>query len=187
MAFTALFDSCVLYPAPLRDLLIRLGCSNLFRARWSDQIHDEWIRGVLRERPELESKLQRTRDLMNNAVADCLVTGHESLIPSLNLPDPDDRHVLAAAIVGQASVIVTCNLKDFPSDTLAIFNIEAQHPDVFVRHVLDLDTAAALSAVRDQRASLKLPPKTVDEYLDTLARQELPETVAFLRRWAALI
>lgn len=106
---------------------------------------------------------------------------------SLDLPDPNDRHVLAAAIVGRADVIVTRNLKDFPADRLAAYDLEAQHPDTFVRHVPDLDTAIALSAVRDQRVSLKFPPKTVNEYLDTLTRQELPETVAFLRRWADLI
>ena len=114
---------------------------------------------MLRDRPELEGKLQRTRDLMNGAVADCLVEGYETVMPSLTLPDPDDRHVLSAAIVGRADVIVMCNLKVFPTDTLSQHDVEAQHPDVFVRHVLDLDMAVALSAVRGQRMSLKSPPK----------------------------
>ena len=165
MAFTALFDACVLYPAPLRDLLMRLACTGLFRARWSEQIHDEWIRGVLRDRPELDGKLKRTRAQMDSAVVDCLVTGHVSIVSSLSLPDPDDRHVLAAAIVGQADVIVTRNLRDFPSEALATYAIEAQHPDVFIRHVLDLDMAVALSAVRTHRASLKAPPVYVEKYL----------------------
>lgn len=187
MAFTAVFDACVLYPAPLRDLLMRLACTGLFRARWSDQIHDEWIGGVLRTRPELDAALQRTRGQMNRAVPDCLVTGHDALIPCLDLPDPDDRHVLAAAIMGRADVIVTFNLKHFPASALRAFNIEAQHPDVFVRHVLDLDNAVAVEAVRSHRASLRHPPKTSDDYIETLARQGLPETVMFLNRWAALI
>ena len=144
MAFTALFDACVLYPAPLRDILLRLACGNLFRARWSAQIHDEWIRSLLQNRPDLAGKLQRTRDAMDRAVADCLVTGHEVLIPGLILPDPNDRHVLAAAILGRADVIVTFNLKDFPAAVLGGYGIEAQHPDVFIRHVLDLDEKVAL-------------------------------------------
>ena len=124
---------------------------------------------------------------MGRAVADCLVAGHEVLIPGLILPDPDDRHILTAAILGRADVIVTFNLKDFPAAVLGSYGIEAQHPDVFIRHVLDLDEKVALSTVQAHRASLKSPPKTADEYLDALSRQGLPETVAFLRPWAGLI
>ena len=166
---------------------MRLACTGLFRARWSDQIHDEWIRSRLRNRPELEQQLQRTRSKMDRAVNDCLVQGYEGLIPGLSLPDPHDRHVLAVAITGRADVIVTYNLKHFPAGALTGFSIEAQHPDVFIRHVLDLDTAVAVAAVRAHRASLKQPAKTADEYIETLSRQGLPEAVAFLRPWAALI
>ncbi|USQ72296.1 PIN domain-containing protein [Roseomonas mucosa] len=187
MAFVALYDACVLYPAPLRDLLLRLARTNLFRARWSEQIHEEWIRGVLRSRPDLHDRLDRTRRMMDQAVDDCLVTGYEALSPTLSLPDPDDRHVLAAAIVGRADVIVTFNLKDFPAATLSLYGIEAQHPDTFIRHVLDLEEAVAVAAVKQQRASLRNPPKTVEEFLDILAQQSLPETVTFLRAWSSLI
>lgn len=120
---------------------------------------------------------------MDQAVENALVTGHEPLIPGLILPDPDDRHVLAAAIVGRADVIVTFNLKDFPGEPLAPYRIEPQHPDVFIRHVLDLDEAVALGAVKGHRGSLRRPAVSVEEYLDTLIRQGLPETVAFLRPW----
>lgn len=115
---TVLFDACVLYPAPLRDLLMRLAATDLFRARWSDAIHDEWIRSVLTQRPDLEAQLARTRQLMDAHVMDCLVTGYEPLIDTLGLPDPGDRHVLAAAIIGRADLIVTKNLRDFPADRL---------------------------------------------------------------------
>lgn len=113
----ALYDSCVLYPAPLRDLLMHLSLADLFRAKWTETIHDEWTRNILANRPDLtKEQLQRTRDLMNAHVRDCLVTGYESLIPALSLPDSNDRHVLAAAIRASASIIVTYNLKDFPSE-----------------------------------------------------------------------
>lgn len=184
-AFTALYDACVLYPAPLRDLLMRLATTELFRARWSASIHAEWMRSVLKSRPELQVPLERTRLLMDASVMDCLVTGYEPLIDTLDLPDPDDRHVLAAAIVGRADLIVTKNLKDFPAKCLAPFSIEAQHPDVFVRNLLELHEAVALDAVARHRASLRNPPKTVDDYLDTLLAQELPETVIFLRQHRA--
>ncbi|MCA9419011.1 MAG: PIN domain-containing protein, partial [Candidatus Omnitrophica bacterium] len=106
-----LFDACVLYPAPVRDFLLQLSVTGLFRARWTKDIHNEWIANLLESRPDLNLKqLERTRDLMNLAVPDSLVTGYESHIPSLDLPDPDDRHVLAAAIEGNAETIVTFNL-----------------------------------------------------------------------------
>ena len=98
--FTVVYDACVLYPAPLRDLLMHLALTDLYRARWSDAIHDEWIRNVLAKRDDLTlQQLERTRQLMNSHVRDSLVTGFEYLIPSIALPDPDDRHVVAAAIL----------------------------------------------------------------------------------------
>lgn len=181
MAFVALFDANVLYPAPLRDLLIRLARTGLFRARWSEKINDEWVTALMRTRPELADRLPRTRALLNASIDDCLVEGYEILIPALTLPDLNDRHVLAAAIVGGADVIVTQNLRDFPAAALTPFSIDAQHPDTFIRHALDLDEAVALSAVREARGALKNPSKTTEEFLDTLAQQGLAESVAFLR------
>jgi predicted nucleic acid-binding protein len=182
-----LYDACVLYPAPLRDLLMWLALSDLFRAKWTDRIHDEWIRAVLRDRPELKGNLERTRSMMNMHVRDCLVTGYELLIETLELPDADDRHVLAAAITAHAELIVTKNLDDFPAERLAPYRIEARHPDAFVRSLLEFDEESVLAAVAEHRASLQSPPKPPDEYLDTLLTQELPETVAFLRQRRALI
>jgi predicted nucleic acid-binding protein len=179
---TVIYDACVLYPAPLRDLLMWLALSGLYRARWTDRIHDEWISAVLRERPGLKVNLERTRTMMNAHVHDCLVTGYEPLVETLDLPDPDDRHVLAAAIAGRADFIITKNLSDFPANRLVPFRIEAQHPDIFVRTLLDLDETTVLGAVAAHRASLQNPPKSIEQYLDTLTTQELPQTVAFLRR-----
>ena len=158
---TAVYDANILYPAPLRDLFIRLAQAGLVRARWTETIHDEWIRNVLKDNPRLSAeRLARTRSLMNEAVRDCLVTGYEDLIESLSLPDPDDRHVLAAAIRASADVIVTYNLTDFPADTLARFDIEAQHPDDFLVCLLDLAPGVVCAAVKRQRESLRNPPKT---------------------------
>jgi len=112
MIYTALLDANVLYPAPLRDLLLQLAVSDIFKAKWTAGIHLEWIEALLRHEPHRDrAALERTRDLMDSKTRDSLVTGYEALIPSLELPDPNDRHVLAAAIVGRCDVIVTQNLK----------------------------------------------------------------------------
>jgi predicted nucleic acid-binding protein len=138
-AYTVLLDACVLYPAPLRDFLIELAAAELFRAKWTDEIHEEWIRNLLLNRTDLNrSQLDRTKYLMNQAVADCLVRDYDDLIKGLTLPDDDDRHVLAAAIHSECDAIITFNLKDFPPDYLAKFNIELLHPDEFVHHQFGL-------------------------------------------------
>lgn len=160
--------------------------TGLFRARWAEQIHDEWTRAVLRRRSDLTAdRLQRTRDLMNRAVPDCLVEGYEPLIDSLTLPDADDRHVLAAAIAGKADVIVTLNLKHFPQTALAPFGIEPQHPDdYFIYHLLDLAPETVCESIRQQRVALKNPPKTVAELLDTLRNEGLPQIATALNQFA---
>jgi predicted nucleic acid-binding protein len=186
--FTVLYDACVLYPAPLRDFLMRLAMTDLFRARWTSQIHEEWINAVLKQRKDLKRKqLERTRDLMDAHVRDCLVCGYEPLIEGLGLPDPDDRHVLAAALRTRAHVIVTFNLKDFPADYLATFGIEAQHPDEFISHLIDLSPGAVCEAAKRQRAALVNPAKSVEEFLDALAKQSLPETVFRLGEFKHLL
>lgn len=119
---------------------------------------------------------------MDLHAVDALVTGYEELIPGLQLPDPNDRHVLAAAIRGQANVIVTMNLRDFPASVVGAFGIEAQHPDEFVLHLLDLAPASVLAAAESHRQSLKSPPRTIDEYLQTLERQGLVQSASALRQ-----
>lgn len=185
---TVVLDACVLYPAPLRDLLLWLALSNAYRPRWTEAIHDEWLRSLLRERPDLSrDRLERTRDLMNQAVPDCLISGYEGLIAALSLPDPDDRHVLAAAIHGGAETIVTYNLVDFPAAALAAHGIQAQHPDEFIAHLVEIEPVAVCAAAKKHRESLRSPPKTVEEYLATLSALSLPRTVASLRANSSLL
>lgn len=173
-----IYDSCVLYPAPLRDLLIRLARTGFFKAHWTDAIHDEWIRNLLENRPDLSAaQLERTRQLMNAAVRDCLVTGYEGRIENLTLPDPDDRHVLAAALEAQAQVIVTYNLRDFPADTLQPYGLEALHPDEFILRTIALDPLVVRETVETHQQALKNPPKTPAQYLETLSNQGLLRTV----------
>ena len=182
MTVTALLDANVLYPAPLRDLLLQLAVAKLFRARWTDTIHDEWIGAAGRVRPDIpRAKWDTLRTLMDRSVEDCLVTGFEPLISTLTLPDPDDRHVLAAAIEGGADVIVTFNLKHFPADGLTSRDLAALHPDAFVTRLIDLSPSTVAACARSVRARLKNPPRSIDQYLETLARQGLVDSAAQLR------
>jgi predicted nucleic acid-binding protein len=184
----AVFDANILYPAPLRDLFIRLAQAGLVRARWTETIHEEWVRNVLKNNSQLSrERLARTRTLMNEAVRDCLVSDYENLIDSLTLPDPNDRHVLAAAIRAGAEVIVTYNLKDFPSETLTRFGIQAQHPDDFLVSLFDEAPGMICAAVKRQRESLRNPPKTAEELLATLESQGLTQAVARLRQFTDLL
>jgi hypothetical protein len=133
MTFVVIYDANVLYPSTLRDVLIRLAQTGLVQAKWTETILDETFRSLQSKRPDLdETRLQRTRNLMNLAVRDVVVTGYEPLIGSLHLPDLDDRHVLAAAIRARARIPVTFNLSDFPTEVLADWDVEAKHPDDFL-------------------------------------------------------
>ncbi len=177
--FTAVYDACVLYPAPLRDLLMELALTDLFRARWSEKIHQEWIRNVLKNRPDLnESEMLRTKAYMDTNVRDALVTDFELLIPSLELPDKNDRHVLAVAIRCSADVIVTFNLKDFPADYLLTFDVETQHPDDFILYLLDLYPGQVCRAAEKVRQRLRSPRMDYSKYLSNLLKQGLPQTVS---------
>ncbi|MCB9285092.1 MAG: PIN domain-containing protein [Lewinellaceae bacterium] len=182
---TAILDACVLYPAPLRDLLLNLGANGLFIPKWSEIIQSEWTKNLLDNRPDLSSdKLQRTVDLMNTAFPDANVEGFEDLVQGLKLPDPGDHHVLAAAIRCKADVIVTSNLQDFPVDYLTGFDLEALHPDSFICNLIDQDPEACLKALNEQAGRLRNPPQTVLDVLGHLEKNGLEEAV---RRYRALL
>ncbi|MDY0013660.1 MAG: PIN domain-containing protein [Rhodocyclaceae bacterium] len=187
--YTAILDACVLYPAPLRDVLLSLARDGLFHARWSSRIENEWIRNLLRQRPDLNAeRLRRTCELMAKAVPDSLVDGWHTLEASLEgLPDPDDRHVLAAAICGHADAIVTFNLRDFPQEALSPFGIEAQHPDAFLLNQLELEPLPALKSIKAMRARLKNPLVPAQHLVETLEKLHLPLTAARLREAMELI
>ncbi|MBS0308779.1 MAG: PIN domain-containing protein [Proteobacteria bacterium] len=186
--YTAILDACVLYPAPVRDILLSLAQAGLYHARWTEQIHEEWIRNILVNRPDLHrDKLTRTSSLMNGSVPDCLVENYKGLIAALELPDANDRHVLAAAIAGHADAIVTFNLKDFPNAALAPYQIEAQHPDDFIANQIELRDWEALAAIKASRARLKNPPKSAADYIGTLEKNRLPQTASLLRGALELI
>jgi predicted nucleic acid-binding protein len=187
-SFTVIYDANVLYPAPLRSVLMFLAQTDLFRARWTLDIHEEWIRNLLLKRADLNrEKLEGLRDMMIEAIPNSLVTGYEPAIDGLELPDPEDRHVLAAALRANAEIIVTANLKDFPSGNLKIYNVVAQHPDDFILDLIDLKPPLVLACFKEDRTHYCNPPYTVEEYLENLTRQGLSKTVAYLSEYSHLI
>jgi len=176
-------DACILYPAPLRDLFLHLSSTGVIRVRWTDRIHEEWIENLLISRPDLKrERLERTRNLMNENLLDCLVINYEKHIPNLKLPDLNDRHVLAAAIEANASTIVTFNLKDFPPKAINQYNIRALHPDDFLMALITMDNQSVELCIEKQKQNLQNPPQTMHQLLDTLERVGLPKSVNLLRK-----
>jgi predicted nucleic acid-binding protein len=179
----AFLDASVLYPVSLRSLLMRLTLAHMYQAQWSAKVHEEWIGAVLRDNPHIPAaRLYALREAMDDRIDDAIVTGYEGLIETLMLPDPNDRHVLAAAIEGKASVIVTRNLRDFPESVLAPYKITAMHPDRFIRRLIEMAPVDVVEIVQNQQASLINPPIPMSELLNLFERLDLTETVAELHR-----
>ncbi len=182
MPLVVVLDACVLHPAPLRDLLIRLSLAGMMRARWTERIMEECFASIRVRRPDLAtSALDRTRVLLAQAVPDWEITGYEALVAGLDLPDPQDRHVLAAAVRASAQVIVTANLKDFPAATLVHHGIEVQHPDEFVLERIEEAPLLVAQILAEQAAALKNPPRSVDHVLAALQGAGLVRAGARIR------
>ncbi len=181
MVLTVIYDSCVLYPNYLRDLLIRLARTGTVRACWTERILSE-VRDNLNENRGIDSrKLLRLTDLMTAAVPDCIVTEYEDLGPSVTLPDPDDLHVLAAAVQAGAQQIVTANLRDFPKAVLAPFEVEAISPDQFVLNQVESRAGAVAQVVTEAAGDCHAPPLAVADLLSIYSKSGLVRSAAALR------
>lgn len=177
----ALLDANVVYPARLRDLLIRLDIAGLYQARWSEQILDECFENLIQDRPDLSQKqLARTRRLMTTALPDAMVSGYDALAEELQLPDPDDRHVLAAAVTANAAFLVTANLNDFPAEQMPA-GLSVVSPDGLVVELLTHDLDTVVDVVVAQAAALTNPAMSTRQLLDGLEEVGLVRTVARLR------
>jgi predicted nucleic acid-binding protein len=185
--FVVVLDANVLFPFRKRDVLLRFCHAGLFRARWSPQILDEWTRNLLEVKPQLAKSVQAQLDAMRRAFPEACVTGHETLIDALKLPDADDRHVLAAAIRCGAQHIVTENLKDFPEGVLGAFAVEAIGADEFLSRTFDLYPDAALEALKLMREGYKNPPLTQSEFVFDLTAKGLPKLASRLRLARSLV
>jgi predicted nucleic acid-binding protein len=179
---SAVLDACILYSATLRGFLLHLADHGLFEPFWSEEIQNEWTRSLLQNRPDLKQEnLENTCRTMDVSFPSGLVHGYESIIPTLTLPDPKDRHVFAVAVQTIAEYIITFNLRDFPNKVLQSYSVKAVSPDEFIMRVIHDEPLHVLAAARDHRLSLTRPSKTVKEYLSTLEKQELSKTILFLQ------
>jgi predicted nucleic acid-binding protein len=188
--YTAILDANVMYPVNVFDILAQFCIEGLFTAKWSQDIDEEWTRNLLASRADLtQEQVYKRRDQQRMALPDWEVEAeqYQSLIEAIKLPDINDRHVLAAAIAGHADSIVTFNIKDFPSDVLDQYDIEAIHPDDFICLQLDLIPYQALTAIKHIRLRLKKPPYSAQELLDSYERAGLTSTVTKLKDAIELI
>lgn len=174
-----LCDANVLYKSLLRDLIVRLGQHGAISPRWTQRIHDEWVSNLLEHRLSLtRARLETTCQRMNAALPHALLVTTEG--EQHHLPDPDDQHVLDAAIQAEASLILTFNLSDFPASALPA-HLHAVHPDSFLQACLEQQENTVLDALHELRANLKNPPFTPDELLAAMVRAELPAFAAQLQ------
>ena len=186
--FTVVTDACVLVPPLVRNLLLSLAEAQLYRLRWSGRILDEFERGFVRDvlrnnHDDPEGAARRARGGMERAFPEAMVAGHEHLEAALQgIPDPDDRHVVAAALHAGAAQIITNNLRDFPAEVMEQLQIDVRTADDFIADTLDLpmDRSTALSAVRRLRLRLKRPELTQAELLVRMERNGLGQTAALL-------
>ncbi|RXK83299.1 PIN domain-containing protein [Filimonas effusa] len=177
----AVLDANVLYPAPVRDLLLSLADARLFQPKWSKIIQKEWVNNLLKNRPDLvRENIVQTVQAMNIAFPDAEVTRFAEIISDLQLPDPDDRHVLAAAIKAEATHIVTANTKDFPSKYVAAYNLQITHPDYFARDLILIDFDVACLAFEKMIARLRKPPLNRNDVLAILDKCGMTSSVKLL-------
>jgi len=186
MAFepsVAVFGACILYPFHLRNIIVQAAVDRLVEARWTDEIHDEWIRSLAADAPALPiERLQTTRRLMNDALPGATISGYEDLVPTVSLPDPDDRHVVAAAIATGASIILTWNLRDFPATVLKKCGLRSQTPDTFLAGLYDEIPDLIVGSLANARRNLNKSRVSASDFIDILKHQKLTQLVTRLRK-----
>jgi PIN domain len=186
MAFepsVAVFDACILYPFHLRNILVQAAVDRLVDARWTDAIHDEWIRNLTASAPAIPAdRLDTIRRLMNEALPTAMVSGHEDYVPAVNLPDPNDRHVVAAGIAAGASVILTWNLRHFPAKELKKFGLRRETPDAFLSGLYDEIPDLMIASLANARQNLTRSRVSALDFIDILRKQRLVELAKRARK-----
>jgi predicted nucleic acid-binding protein len=179
--YTAVLDACVLFSRLQRDVLLSLAHADLYTARWTQEIEREWASSLVEKYPDATEKIPLLVEHMRETIPDCLIDDYAPLIASIQLPDESDRHVLAAAIRGNADAIVSLNTKDFPAAVLATFDIEIQTPDQFVLNQIMLNPPKALTAIKKMRERWERPSMLAADMVDLFEKRQLPQTAAHLR------
>lgn len=177
--FTAVLDTNVVYPVIIRDILFWFAFYDLYTPKWSEHIFDEWKK-VMIEKGVSEEEATKRINKANSAFPDALVQHYKGLIEQLELPDKNDRHVLAAAIKTNASIIVTNNSKDFPADYLQSFNLRVKTADDFLTDIIDLNQEHAVAAFKEMVLHKKNPKQDEFEVLNLLRNAGLNDTANYL-------
>jgi predicted nucleic acid-binding protein len=189
MAFepsVAIFDACILYPFHLRNIVVQAAVDRLVEARWTDAIHEEWIRNLAANAPAIPiGRLQVTRRLMDDALPTAMVTGYEKHIPEVTLPDPDDRHVVAAAIVAQASLLLTWNLRDFPERDLKGFSVRAMTPDEFFSGLFEKAPDLVIGSLANARRNLTTSRVGASDFIAILNGQNLVQLAKRVEKYVS--
>lgn len=177
--FTVILDTNVVYPVIIRDVLFWFAYYDLYTPKWSEHIFDEWEK-VMKERGVSEEDARLRISKANLAFPDALVQNYNGLIPHLELPDENDRHVLAAAIKANANLIVTNNIKDFPLEYLQTFSLSAKTADDFLTDIIDLNQEQAVAAFKEMVLNRKNPKQDEFEVLNLLRKAGLTGTADYL-------
>jgi PIN domain len=180
-SFAVVLDANVLFPFRKRDILLSFAHAGFFRAHWTDQIESEWTRSLLELKPHLAASVAAQLAAMREHFPEALVSGYEPLIEALTLPDPDDRHVLAAAIRCGAQQIITENLADFPDYALAPFDVEASGADDFLMQTFQHYPVQALEVLERMRQRYQNPAFTEAEFILDLRAKGLPKLASMLK------
>jgi len=159
----------------------------MYRARWSEQVHQEWMAAAAKKRGIEPEKLQTLRQLMDRAVPDALVSGYEQLEEGIKLPDPKDRHVIAAATLTRADVIVTFNLKDFPLESLKSLRLEARHPDEFLQDLFGISHDLFVEAVKKDYEHYIQPKLSFVDYVEGFRNAGVPKSADLLEKLRVVI
>jgi hypothetical protein len=177
------FDACVLYPFHLRNIVVQIAVDRLIDARWTDEIHDEWVRNLVADVPGIPiERLQVTRRLMNDALPDATVADYQAHIEAITLPDAGDRHVVAAAITAGASVILTWNLRDFPTRELKKHGLVRQTPDDFLNDLYEKAPDLTVASLANARRNLSKTRVSASDFIDILRNQKLSQLATSLKK-----
>ena len=174
-------DANLLYPFQLRNLLVQFGVDSAIAPRWTARINEEWVSNLVAAGRAPRERLLLTLELMNSALPEAEVRGWEARMEGLTLPDPDDRHVLAAALTAGAETILTMNLRDFPASAVAPYGVIAVHPDGFLCGLHDADPELVWASTQAAHANLSRSTPSLADYLDALECQGLPQLASRLR------
>ena len=186
MAFepsVAVFDACTLYPFHLRNIIVQAAVDRLVEARWTDEIRDEWVRSLAADTPTIPiERLQTTRRLMNDALPGATISGYEDLVPTVSLPDPDDRHVVAAAIAAGASIILPWNLKDFPAEALKKYRLRRHTPDAFLSGLYYKVPDLVVGSLANARRNLNKSRVSASDFIEIINHQKLTQLATRIRQ-----